>query len=481
MKGAQILGYVEALFGALLASSLAACGGDDFGPPLDAGQPPEPLAMDGSTPDATELADAADAPGYRDAGAGERGDPDASTSDAADASDSPTERPLTVPPGDTRRMGGADVSYFDPEVLSTPPRLTFTDQARTVWLAELDPVTGDFRSGDGRELRIDQLHAPLEVTNNGPEFGVDQSGWSIVYSKAIGDGIHTHQAFVEGDRVRTSAVTRGIPILGAVASKAPGAPSVHVLAVRGAWNDGDAVWLDLANPGHQVAWASAIDETDGRWIDGALLAIHMLQEPPNAGQLALFDPATETSTPITDEDTLKERPYGWSAPEANGALRALAIIDGGAAIGVYEERAAGAWPRVMTIPLPAGSGGTRFSSPEPFVVNGRSFASVSVVDDRTTPRDSQSWILDLGEAEGPGTVRCDEGGPRPVLRADPEVFIGEEQVFLYWYAFTGGPVELHRCATGLRTRDCPCRNGGVCLPMDRCACPPDAPGDRCEN
>ncbi|HJK96419.1 MAG TPA: calcium-binding EGF-like domain-containing protein [Polyangiaceae bacterium LLY-WYZ-14_1] len=435
-------------------------GGDAFavGPDADGG-PDAKAPHDAATADASGAPDALD--GGRDAGA-------------------PSD-PLRVPPGETRQLGAAGISYFDPEVLSSPPLMTFTDQARTVWLAELDPVTGDLVSADGRDLAIDVGHAPLGATNNGPEFGVDENGWSIVYSKAVGGRIHTHQAFVEGADVTTSAVTSGTPILGAVASKAPEASSVHVLAVRGAWNDGEAVWLDLARPDHQVPWASAVEDTDGRWIDGALLAVHMVRDPPHDGQLALFDPRTETSTPITDDDTAKERPFGWFAPEAEGAIRVLAIVDGGTAIGVYEQRADGPWPQVLRVSLPAGSGGTRFSSPEPFVVNGRSFASVSVVNDSTTPRDSQTWIVDLADPEGPGTVRCDDGGPQPVLRADPEVLIGEEQVFLYWYRFTGGPVTLHRCASGLRTGDCPCLNGGACLPMDRCACPPGTTGDRCES
>ncbi len=386
---------------------------------------------------------------------------------------------LTVPPGETIRLGD-DRGYFDPEILQSPPKMVFTDRDRTVWLADLDPVTGRFKTTTGRELRVDTGHAPLADTNNGPELGVDRRGWSIVYTKPVSDAYALHWARPTADGFDIEIVPHERALLGATVSKAPNADATWAFAIRGAWNTGDAVALDLSAGSVDRIGAAVDGRTDGRWIDGRLQGVTTIVEGPDAGQLSLYDAVTKARRTITADPGEKNRPYGWAAPEADGRLRVLALVDGGAAIAVYEERASGPWPRVMTVPVPPRSGATRMSSPEPFVAQGRSFATATVVDDSGPTRSSQIWILDLGDPRGPGTTRCD-GGEDSVLRTEPEVLVGAEQAFVYHYRVQpGSSVTLHRCASGLRTEACPCQNGGACLPMDRCACPSGFSGVRCE-
>lgn len=396
--------------------------------------------------------------------------------------DGGTVVPLRVPPGETIRLGDRG-GYFDPEILQSPPKMTFTDGQRTIWVADLDPVTGAFVTPSGRDVTVDGPHAPLQDTNNGPEFGLDRDGWSIVYTKTTDDGYRLFRARPSGDAFQTAMIPSAQPLLGAVASKAPQALTTWALAIRGAWDAGDAVSLDLNGPDVIDRLQPAIDgRTDGRWIDDRQLAVYTIVEGPDAGQLGLWNPVDATSRTITDDVGEKGRPYGWVAPEAGGRLRALALIDGGRSLAVYEEQTSGPWPRVLTIAVPPAAQADRMSSPEPLVVQGRSFATVTVVRDNTRPRASQVWILDLGAetGAGPGTVRCD-GGDDPAQRTEPETFVGAEQVFVYHYRVEpGAGTTLYRCASGLRTSGCPCQNGGQCLPMDRCACPSGFSGDRCE-
>jgi hypothetical protein len=115
--------------------------------------------------------------------------------------------PLAVPAGDCIRMGAVGVDYFDPEILHEPAKLAFSDGVRRIWLADLDPLTGEFCSADGRDVLIDVGQAPLSVTNNGPEFAVDCHGWSIIYSKGSGEAMQVWRATPTDAGFATSRVT----------------------------------------------------------------------------------------------------------------------------------------------------------------------------------------------------------------------------------------------------------------------------------
>ena len=368
---------------------------------------------------------------------------------------SPTEGAsveLPVPAGDCIRLGVTGVDYFDPEILHSPPKLAFSDGTRAIWLADLDPLTGTFLSADGKDLLVDVGQAPLSITNNGPEFAVDRHGWSIIYSKVTGGAMQVWRATLVAAGFATEPVTSGVPTFGAVASRNSEAQTSYIAAIRGSWEQGAGVWLDLDAPEAVHAFSSADRETtDGRWVDETSLAVHTLSDGPNAGQLGMIDASTGASRVITDDTGQKTRPYGWIAPEANGGVRVLALVDT-TALGIYEDRGGDTWTRVMTVGIPEGSSATEIGSPEPFVAEGQSWASVTLIDESGLRRDGQIWILDLSGSANDRSFRCDDGLSAPARRSDPETFFGSEQVFVYYYVYRfQGDVELYRCATGLRT------------------------------
>jgi hypothetical protein len=90
---------------------------------------------------------------------------------------------LAATPSDAVRLGSPEVSYIDPEILSSAHKLSFQDRAGTIWVADLDPATGTFRSEDGRDVKVDGGAVNLLVTFQGPEFGVDETGWAVYYTK----------------------------------------------------------------------------------------------------------------------------------------------------------------------------------------------------------------------------------------------------------------------------------------------------------
>ncbi len=152
--------------------------------------------------------------------------------------------------------------------------MVFTDGNRTVWLADLDPRTGLFTTDTGRQVLVDTGHARLADTDNGPEFGIDRDGWSIVYTKPIQSEYRLHRARPTNDGFDIQVVPSQVPLLGATVSKDPDADTTWVFAIRDGWDIGDAVALDLATPDTIQRLGPAIDgTTDGRWIDGRPLGI----------------------------------------------------------------------------------------------------------------------------------------------------------------------------------------------------------------
>jgi hypothetical protein len=132
-------------------------------------------------------------------------------------------------------------------------------------------------------------------------------------------------------------------------------------------------------------------------------------------------------------------------------VRVLALVDE-TALGIYEDRGQEVWTRVMTVGIPRGTHATRIGSPEPFVAEGQSWASVTLINDSGVRKDAQVWILDLSGSNVDRSFRCDDGAAEPTRRSDPETFFGSQQIFGYYYVYRfQGDVELHRCATGLRT------------------------------
>ncbi|MBU0606349.1 MAG: alpha/beta hydrolase fold domain-containing protein, partial [Armatimonadetes bacterium] len=80
-------------------------------------------------------------------------------------------------------LGSADVSYIDPEILHTDGRMAFLDAQMSVWVGELDPQTGLFRSASGCDRLVDKGISKWSRYSNGPEWGLDRNGPALFYVK----------------------------------------------------------------------------------------------------------------------------------------------------------------------------------------------------------------------------------------------------------------------------------------------------------
>lgn len=357
-----------------------------------------------------------------------------------------------VPPGVTERISPVGESWIDPEILHLDTGeglIAWQDGwSGTVWAARIDPHTG-LPDGAAR-WQMGAGAAPVLSTNNGPEFGVDEHGWSLYYSLGA-SGTQVGRSQLQGATPVLSVLTHGDEHFTPMATKNATAPSTRLLVLRRppAW--GTAAWMDVAAPEqlHDITYLSTRSDGDLRWIDGTFTLVADCH-PAHPGRLALIDTVTGEVTPVSDEPRRTTNPYGWHAPEAGGGLLVLGVVDDTEL--VAWSKVEGAWRPFLRWTPPAGA--PRYiGSPEPFVAGSRSYVSLSLADSpETVPgvTDQQIWVVGVAP-DRPFTVRCDDARPAPVTRVDPEVFVGAEQAFVYYYELGDGESVAYRCALGIDT------------------------------
>lgn len=360
-----------------------------------------------------------------------------------------------------RRISPAGVSYIDPEILSEENVMAFQTGTGTIWLSDLNADSGTFLSEDGLDLEIDTGATPLLTSINGPEFGLDQNGWSLVYTKPNGPNPQAWNARIEGTQVITRPVTSGSQArLSILASKVPESPTTYIMYSRGpSLANGEIAFTGIGNPAGEVV----VDSTDNgvRWIDGRHSFFYIRQTGPNAGQVFLYDTETRMQTQVTNDGDVKTYAYGWFAPEY-GELIFLVLLND-TQIGIYRDLGGAYWDRVTTIDVPEASAYDFIGSPETFVASNRSYISfvTKVIPTGSSYVESEVWVVDIhSDPAQRFTLRCDSGVPG--RRTDPETYLGSDEVFvMYNQISSSGHFEIWSYATG--------------IPVDSAAPPADNP------
>lgn len=241
-------------------------------------------------------------------------------------SDTGTEPPAFVP--ECVQLGDPSLAYYDAEVLSQPPRLTFVDAIKngTHWLATLDPVTGEFVSADGRDQQVATGVTSLVKATNGAEFGVDQSGAALYFSKEVDavDQVWRAPLMPEGDLVATPLTTGEPARLSPLARIDPGAKSTRILYATGSATPAATLaWLDTGVAGVEHPFAGIDQGVSGpRWIPGS--DDFLIATQP--GQIARYDTATDSAVvltrakrPIRSDSSPRSCPRPSSSPSRTSA------------------------------------------------------------------------------------------------------------------------------------------------------------------
>ncbi len=350
---------------------------------------------------------------------------------------------LTVEAGDVALLTPEGKSWIDPEVLRRGGQslMTWQEPDGGVWLAEVDPDTGVL--ADGSVAQLGDSAAPLGRTFNGPEFGVDQTGWAVYYTRLV-DG--RQQVARVGADGTLEVLTGGDEHFSPLPTAQPSSATTRLVMLRRPPEWGTVLWVDPADPEaeHEVVHLGERTPGDARWAVGTATFVTNVH-PDQPGQLSLVNTDTGAVVAVTDEPGLKSRPYAWEWPKPDGGLLVLAIVDGTELV-VWGDDGNGEWQRRATLTSPDPTHPV-LGSPEPFVAGGRSYVSLTA-QDASSPS-QQVWIVGV-DPDAPFEQRCDDGDAGPISRSDPEVLLGAEQAFVFYNVFDPDGAGVYRCATGIR-------------------------------
>jgi hypothetical protein len=352
------------------------------------------------------------------------------------------------------RISPDNLFYIDPEVNIPSGLLGYQLGNGDIWIGELDKLTGLFKSESGLDFKIGVNAAPLIETFNGPEFGYDSNGWSVVFTKEI-DGVYRiWESKITNGEITSREVASGAENRqSALASKNKNAGSTRIVYSIGGF-DGVMAWKDLTDNENEYI----IDSVDRgiRWIDNSNKLAYIKQTGQHKGEIAIYDTDTQSEEIVSGDGRSKNNPYGWHAPEYDDELLVAALLDSDTKIGIYKKNDSEDWVLLREIEVPENSEYDFFGSPEPFTAAGKSYLSCVIKEKERAYSNSEVWIISLDDGINTDHKLKIEDNLGTVIRTDPETFIGKNEVFVYYNVInSNGKFEAWRARTGIETLNNP--------------------------
>jgi len=390
-------------------------------------------------------------------------------------------------------VGEVGGSYIDPEFSESASQVVFQDMQNRVWIGDIDPATGLFKTATGRDhlmdenitLIFDRPPQGRKFSTNGPEWTRDERGHLVVYTKADQAGIMQQWAarLVDGRSVVTQLTRQPYDCYGNMPSrfqdgKPPRVAYTHQWPI---W-EAKAAWVFLDQPAAPRELENFDYKQMSMW---SAVSPHFLfvQRPEGApiGQVAVSDADTGAVRLLTDDPGMKDDPGMFLAPEYGGELLLVCNVDNSALAIYRDEKKDGTspWKRIATLTLPDDAPYKFISSPETIAsatgVGGVSYFSLLARENKDRNSRGNIWVLGLGTDEKNRFARrVDDGASPSVL--EPEPFVGKNEVYVYYNAFDGASRKsgLRRAATGIKVGNAAKSAAAPVLEKKPSAAPADA-------
>ncbi len=394
----------------------------------------------------------------------------AATTTAAAEKSRPTTRPDFMP--DAPFVGEASGSYIDPEFSESANQVVFQDIRNRVWVGDMDPDTGKFKTATGRDHLMDERITVIfdrppqgrKFSTNGPEWTQDQEGRPcVVYTKEDKDGVMQQwlARWADGKAVVTQ-LTHGKPDkYGNMPSRfRDGKPPRIAYTYDWPIHKAKAAWVftDKPDQPHELEGFDYNQMSMWSAVSPDFLFVKRTTGVPH-GQIARANADTGNVTVLTEDDSRKDDPGLFVAPEFGGEVLLVCNVDN-RALAIYRDRKSpdGFWTRIATLKLPDDAPYKFISSPETIApatgVGGMSYFALLARErkDRNSP--GSIWVLGLGKDENDRFARrVDDGAvtSEPASLLEPEPFVGSNEVYVYYNYFgREGKHGLRRASTGIK-------------------------------
>lgn len=344
-------------------------------------------------------------------------------------------------------------------------RLAFIDNTYKLWVASVDPATGNFIPANGKGVQIDNRAAPAALYLNGPEWVLSAAGSQIVFTRFLA-GSSPSDA--------TANLAAATTLAGGGWAVTPLDNSLGKVNPMGSTNLADPLpYLHYQNTSTSYAYSrlennpaselpitvSGVGDASSfrRSVDGTNKVIVSGMTASGYYQLFLYDATTGVSEQITNEKANIKGASMWSAPEYGGDY-VIAAVRNGASIVIYRQVTNGdgskTWTKILKQAMPAAT--PYVWSPEYFVHNGKSYLFFQM---NTSPDWSDYTHPNLLGMMGITTDNAKikklvSSGAPSRAREDPEYFITDQGPFIYYnrYKYDGTKVTsegIWRVDTGL--------------------------------
>ena len=356
-------------------------------------------------------------------------------------------------PGETQVSTRIDL--FDNEFNQSRNKYTWVDALGNLWVSNVDPKTGDFKPASGKGVLVDpdaENSGDLKLIGNGPEWLPAAGPNRIVYTKFVAGKPHTL------DNARLAMATQdsqtgkwsygfldNLPRYRVYASTDPGDPKPRISYLDPA---GNAYWryVDVPSSESIVPWMAGSRTLAMRFASGEYAAV-FLSDISGVTQVVRLWLDTQRLEQLTFDDNHDKTtsPFIWKAPEFGNDDVMVTTAEQATEVRVYRQldKSNPAWSVVFRAagPVP----GSKFSSVEPFVFNGKSYVFMSAV---VPPNNFASTIYVMNiDAASPMIRQVSPDAPVRT-RTDPEVYVTSTGPQIYYYR-----------ADRTTTPPCPCYDG----------------------
>jgi len=323
-----------------------------------------------------------------------------------------------------------------------------------VWVAAMDPATGEIIPGDGRGERIGDRAASVTRSGNGPEWLYSERGPEVLYAYVMGPSPRIVRAWQDAGGWEGEFVPGSEGLLAPLGSLDPDDPEPRLVSRQ---EDALRAWWRFIDDPEDQLLVDADMPRSPRWVPGTHDAVFAA---PDGELLQTFvlDADTGTIEQLTDEPTGVGTVYMWFSPSLGETIFFGTLLNedlDAIRMAVFQQ-IDDEWQIVKTIEPPVDF--PFIGSPEYFVYEGRSYIFYSTCSEPLRSLavryeepgiggacgDSRIWITG---AEPDNHVHRMISAETEMTRNDPEAYVTDQGALVYYTDAPGGG--LHRCATGL--------------------------------
>jgi hypothetical protein len=341
-------------------------------------------------------------------------------------------------------------SLQDPEIDWYGNHIAWANE-EGVWIADIDPVTGDISPINGKGILVDSTpsYQGMQLVANGPEWVMSQEGSEVIYpdSATTGSGFCIGRVkFFNGQWIQS-------PVPGGL-NRIPYFGSFDVNYTAGAVTSAEVNPDTMTGTGQIIRLVNnsetevnlGLGSKGGRWIKGAE-GIAYYKKVDGIEQAGYYLFSQGQTVQVTTNSNAKEQVWMFRSPEYNNEL-ILTCIEKHPTFDEFAiyRSVNNVWQKVDSLQSPSNRKG--ISSPEPFWWNNKTyffFIAERRPTDPTTYYD-EVWIMAI-DPQNPFSRMVSNSFA--AKRTDPEVFYTTTEPFIYYTESRNEIKIMHKCATGL--------------------------------